>query len=107
MNTVFAKTPETPYYAVIFTSKRTEGNTEAYDAETQKMLNLLKDQEGFLGFETAEDKIEIGVSYWKDIASILAWKNNLGHLAAKKKGKDTFYERFIVRIAKVEREYSF
>ena len=107
MNKLFAKTPDTPYYAVIFTSKRAEGHTEEYDVETQKMIALLADQEGFLGFETAREEIGITISYWKDIASIMAWRNNLGHLAAQKKGKDSFYETFKVRIAKVERDYSF
>lgn len=107
MKKLFAETPVTPYYAVIFTSKRTEGHTDEYDSETQKMIALLANQEGFLGFENASEEIGITISYWKDIASIMAWRNNLGHLAAQKKGKDSFYETFKVRIAKVERDYSF
>ncbi|HIP48749.1 MAG TPA: antibiotic biosynthesis monooxygenase [Lutibacter sp.] len=107
MNKLFAETPDAPYYAVIFTSKRTEGHTDEYDEETQKMITLLADQKGFLGFETASKEIGITISYWKDIAAIMAWRNNLGHLAAQKKGKESFYEAFKVRIAKVERDYSF
>lgn len=107
MEKLFADTPKAPYYAVIFTSKRADGNAEEYDDETKKMIALLTNQEGFLGFETAKEKIGITISYWKDIASIMAWRNNLGHLAAQKKGKDIFYETFKVRIAKVERDYSF
>lgn len=45
---MIAKTPEPPYYAVIFTSERTE--TENGYAETsERMVELAAEQPGFLG----------------------------------------------------------
>ena len=51
MQTV-AKTPAPPYYAVIFTSVRTDGDNNYGDA-AKRMLELASKQPGFLGFETA------------------------------------------------------
>lgn len=97
---------EAPYYAVIFTSKRTEIN-DGYSEMAQKMVELAQQQEGFLGVESARNEIGITVSYWKDLYSIATWKQNIDHLEAQQKGKTTWYENYIVRIALVEREYHF
>lgn len=97
---------EAPYYAVIFTSKRTESN-DSYSEVAQKMVELAQKQEGFLGVESARNEIGITVSYWKDLTSISKWKQNLNHLDAQQKGKTIWYENYTVRIALVEREYHF
>jgi heme-degrading monooxygenase HmoA len=97
---------EAPYYAVIFTSKRTDSN-DSYSEVAQKMVELAQKQEGFLGVESARNEIGITVSYWKDLTSISKWKQNLNHLYAQQKGKTTWYENYTVRIALVEREYHF
>lgn len=103
---MIAQTPPAPYYAVIFTSLRTENN-DGYSSMAERMLELAKTQSGFLGFETARTEIGISVSYWKDVESISLWKKNSEHLLAQKLGKEKWYSRFTIRICKVEREYSF
>ena len=101
-----AKTPKPPYYAVIFTSiKKTE--SDEYNRISKRMIDLVKSQEGFLGFETAQEKIGITVSYWKNLKSITAWKNNFEHQDAQKLGKENFYQTFKVRISKIEKDYHF
>ena len=94
------------YYAVIFTSERTEID-EGYLAMTKKMETLAKEQEGFLSVESARSEIGITVSYWKDLESIKKWKQNMDHLVAQEKGRSTWYESYTTRICLVEREYSF
>lgn len=103
---MIAKTPEPPYYAVIFTSVRTDGDN-GYAEMSDKMTELAKNQPGFLGIESAREQIGISVSYWRDPESIKRWKENLEHQVARKKGKEIWYRQFTTRIAKVEREYSF
>lgn len=95
-----------PYYAVIFTSVRTEIE-QGYAEMSSLMVNMAKEQEGFLGVESARNEIGITVSYWKDLESIKNWKNNLDHLQAQRMGKQKWYESYKVRIALVEREYDF
>lgn len=95
-----------PYYAVIFTSKRTEID-ENYSKIATKMIELAQLQEGFLGVESARNEIGITVSYWKTLEDIKNWKQNLDHLDAQKLGVSKWYENYTVRIALVEKEYSF
>ena len=74
---MIADTPASPYYAVIFTSLRTEGD-QGYAEAAARMLELAREQPGFLGVESArgEDGLGITVSYWASEAAILAWKHH-------------------------------
>jgi heme-degrading monooxygenase HmoA len=103
----FANTPEPPYYAVIFTSKRTEGD-HGYEVMAQAMFELALAQPGCLGAETArgENGIGLTVAYFTDEASIKNWKANAQHLTAQKLGKERWYSHYELRIAKVERDYA-
>jgi len=101
-----AKTPEPPYYAVIFTSDRTEGDS-GYGAMAGKMVELASKQPGFIGVESARESVGITVSYWTDLASIKAWKHNAEHILAQKRGKEIWYKEFKTRISKVKRDYGF
>jgi len=101
-----AKTPSPPYYAVIFTSQRTEGD-KGYSAMAEKMVELASRQSGFLGVESAReaDGLGITVSYWESEEAIRNWKRNSEHQLAQEAGKKTWYETYQIRVAKVEREY--
>ncbi len=104
MMSLFANTPKPPYYAVIFTSIRTEEDN-GYAEMAERMITLAKQQYGFLGIESARDEVGITVSYWSDLTSIKNWKNNVEHIVAQEKGRDIWYKSFKVRISKVERDY--
>jgi heme-degrading monooxygenase HmoA len=67
-----ATTPPPPYYAVIFTSLRTEGDN-GYAETALRMLELAREQPGYLGFETARGGLGISVSYWESPEAIRAW----------------------------------
>ena len=101
-----SNTPEPPYYAVIFSSIRTEGDN-GYSEMAARMVELVSEQPGFWGAETAREDIGITVSYWKDLESIKLWQQNSAHLLAQKYGREKWYSAFKVRITKVEREYGF
>ncbi|MEQ8233177.1 MAG: antibiotic biosynthesis monooxygenase [Gammaproteobacteria bacterium] len=98
---------EAPYYAVIFTA--TPGaDTRDYGETVARMLELVADMPGFLGVEAAvEASGEIVVSYWRDEASILAWKRHAEHRAAQQRGRAHWYAGYAVRVARVERSYTF
>jgi len=101
---MLAKTPETPYYAVIFTSVRKEGDN-GYSKMAERMMELAAEQDGFLGVESARNEIGITVSYWRDLESIKNWRENAEHTIARNKGRTEWYKSFKTRIAKVERDY--
>lgn len=103
---MIASTPKPPYYAVIFTSTRTEGDN-GYSKAADRMIELAKQQEGFIGAESARNEIGITVSYWRDLNAIKKWKENAEHSIAREKGRNDWYKYFKTRIAKVERDYEF
>jgi heme-degrading monooxygenase HmoA len=105
----FARTPSPPYYAVIFTSKRNTSDDHGYAVASQRMVDLGSRYDGFLGIESVRgsDGIGITVSYWRDEAALLAWKRDTEHQKAQRGGREAWYERFEVRVAKVERAYAF
>jgi heme-degrading monooxygenase HmoA len=100
------ETPKPPYYAVIFSSVRTESD-EGYSEMANYMIELAKKQDGFLGVESARQEVGITVSYWRDLESIKNWKEHSEHTIARNKGRSTWYRVFKVRIAKVEKDYGF
>jgi len=101
---MIALTPAPPYYAVIFTSTRTEGDN-GYVGMAIAMEELAKQQDGYLGIESARNELGITVSYWESLEAIKNWKQNLDHLAAQKLGKEKWYEHYKVRVCRVERDY--
>ena len=104
---MLANTPKPPYYAVIFTSIRTAIEDVQYTKMADFMLTLAKQQDGFLGEESARNEIGITVSYWRDLESIKAWKQQTNHKIAQQKGKTDWYTQYKTRICKVERDYGF
>ena len=98
---------EVPCYAVIFSSLRTEGDRE-YGATAQRMEELAESMPGYLGIESArgDDGFGITVSYWRDEASIAAWRQYGEHVMAQERGKRQWYAHYETRVAKVERSYS-
>lgn len=103
-----SKTPQVPYYAVIFTSERTERDN-GYEKMGDKMLELVSKQPGFLGVESLYDNNGKGitVSYWDSLDAIKSWKENSLHMAAQEKGKSEWYRSFGLRVCKVERDNFF
>ncbi len=97
------------YYAVIFTSQRSDAEMEMYGLTSARMVELAQQQPGFLGLESVreEDGLGITVSYWRDRDSITAWGQHAEHMVAQKLGRQEFYIWFQLRIAKVIDDRSF
>jgi len=101
-----AKTPEPPYYAVIFSSQRTDGD-RGYASTAERMLELASKQPGFLGAESVRgvDGFGITVSYWSTEEAIAAWRSHAEHKPVQEAGRRVWYEDYQLRVAKVERAY--
>ena len=102
-----AKTPQPPYYAVIFSSQRNGKGETDYAAAAEHMFELVMQQPGYLGAESARDANGFGitVAYFDSEENILRWRNHAEHAATRARGKREWYEHFDVRVAKVERAY--
>lgn len=103
----FASPPEPPYYAVIFTSRRTAGEN-GYGEVSAAMVELAAQQPGFLGIESVRgaDGLGITISYWDREDAIAHWRRNAEHAATRERGRSLWYEHYEVRVARVERAYA-
>ena len=103
----FTDLPKPPYYAVIFSSQRNVHDDAGYGAMAQRMVELAHAQPGFLGVESTRgaDGFGITVAYWESEDAIRAWRMHAEHTAAREQGRRDWYDRFELRVAKVERAY--
>jgi heme-degrading monooxygenase HmoA len=99
-----AATPAPPYYAVVFTSVRSGDDADGYAAMARRMEELAATQRGFLGLESARDEQGVGitVSYWDSLEAIREWGRHLEHRVAQAGGRSRWYERFRLRVCRVE-----
>jgi heme-degrading monooxygenase HmoA len=104
---MIASTPAPPYYAVIFTSLRTAGDSENYGEMAAQMAVLAADQPGYLGAESVRDELGITVSYWESLEAIRQWKAQADHLIAQQLGREKWYAAYKTRVCRVERDYGF
>src|SRR5438270_7912132 len=95
-----AKTPEPPYWAVIFTNLRTPGD-HGYAQTADEMEQLAAEQPGYLGLESVRDELGTGitVSYWESEEAIANWRRHADHLAAQKAGREKWYRAYVLRVA--------
>ena len=107
---MFAVTPDPPYTAVIFTSRRTTDDEDEYAVAAQRMEDLASTQPGYLGIESARDphtRFGITVSYWETEAAARSWKQVAEHVDVQRLGATRWYELYQVRIATVGRAYRY
>ena len=103
-----SETPEPPYWAVIFTSRRDAHAGDGYAETAERIFELAAEQPGFLGVETARSGgVGITVCYWDSEHAIAAWKAQAEHAAAQREGRARWYASYDVRVARVERAYGF
>ena len=97
------------YYAVIFSSQRSDSSEDEYVKMANEMEALAKKQSGFRGIESFRDQQGRGVtiSYWDSESDIVEWKRNAEHVQAQIMGKKDFYDSYHLRVCRVEREYQF
>lgn len=95
---------EPPYYAVIFTSTRTEGDN-GYAVMAERMVELAAARPGFLGSDSVRgpDGKGITVSYWRRLEDIESWRVDAEHQEAQRLGQEKWYSEYDLRVARVER----
>lgn len=96
-------------YAVIFANQRTDEDAGGYAKTAERMVELVTQQPGCLGFDSARDPQGFGitVSYWDSLESIQAWRNHAEHMAAQVGGREKWYQSYDLHISKIEHSHSF
>ncbi len=105
---IFKDEIKKPYYAVIFSSVRTNGDNE-YSNMSRIIGEKVSRLPGFLGVESMrnENGFGITISYWDNLDSIQTWKMDEEHRKAKFLGKKIWYKEYKIRICKVEEDNYF
>lgn len=98
-----------PAYAVIFPNQRTAEDDEGYAKTAERMVELVCQQPGCLGFDSARDGQGFGitVSYWDSLDSIKAWRDHPEHIAAQLGGREKWYQHYDLHISKIEHSHKF
>lgn len=73
------------------------------------LFEMAQRQPGFLGYDDlgGSNGHSFNVSCWDSLEAIREWREQLDHRAAQRRGKSEWYRWFEVRVASVERAYSF
>ncbi len=97
-------------YAVIFEVTPAAAGKDEYLSIAAELRKFLENRDGFISIErfqslSAEGKL-LSLSFWRDEASIEAWRNLLEHRTAQQKGKDSLFQSYRIRVAEVVRDYT-
>lgn len=94
--------------AVIFFSRLGQ-DLAGYEETADRMLDLARQQDGFLGVDSLRDSSGLGVtvSYWRDRAAAAAWKRVAEHRLAQQQGSARWYSQWSLHICRVEESRCF
>ncbi len=95
--------------AVIFEVWPAEGQRDAYlDLAAALRADLLA-TDGFIAierFQSLNDPAKLlSLSFWRDEASVAAWRNRSSHRAAQARGRGGIFRDYRLRVAGVLRDY--
>lgn len=96
--------------AVIFEVKPKQEGSAEYLELAAGLRQFLENRDGFISIERFQSLSEEGkllsLSFWRDEAAIDAWRNLLEHRMAQKKGKESLFHSYRIRVAEVFRDYT-
>jgi heme-degrading monooxygenase HmoA len=95
--------------AVIFEVEPAEGRREAYLDIAARIRPSLEEIDGFISVERFESLTRPGkilsLSFFRDEAAVLAWRNTVEHRAAQQAGRGGVFAGYRLRVASVLRDY--
>jgi heme-degrading monooxygenase HmoA len=95
--------------AVIFEVVPADGARDAYLGLAGDLRPLLETIDGFISverFQSLSDPTKmLSLSFWRDEAAVLAWRNLENHRAAQAAGRSGIFADYRLRVANVIRDY--
>jgi heme-degrading monooxygenase HmoA len=93
--------------AVIFISGRNAADEAGYAEASDAMAAAAAMREGYLGIDSVRDAAGIGItiSWWRDEAAALAWRDDPDHSRIREMGRARWYDWYRVIVADVARAY--
>ncbi|NCB12203.1 MAG: antibiotic biosynthesis monooxygenase [Erysipelotrichia bacterium] len=97
-------------YGVIFEVEIQENKKGEYLQIATKLKEQLINEKGFISIERFQSLVNenklLSLSFWEDEKSILNWKKNLDHFSAQKKGRESIFKDYRIRVVEVKRDYT-
>ena len=97
-------------YGVIFEVEIQTNKQDEYLQIAAKLKEQLINEKGFISIERFQSLVNenklLSLSFWEDKKSILNWKKNLDHFAAQKKGRESIFKDYRIRVVEVKRDYT-
>ena len=96
--------------AVIFEVYPSTDGKQEYLEIAAELRKFLENRDGFISIErfqslSKEGKI-LSLSFWRDEEAIASWRNLLEHREAQKRGRQSLFLNYRIRVARVVRDYS-
>jgi len=93
--------------AVIFTSGLSARDPQGYAQAATRMASAAAARDGYLGIVSArgEDALGITISWWRDEAAAIGWRNDPEHTLIREQGRAVWYDWYRVVVATVDRTY--
>jgi len=93
----------------VFRSRLREEARDEYMALAPQISQLAKGMPGYLNHKVfvAEDGERVTIVEFKDQESQKAWATQVDHVAAKKRGRQSFYAEYGIQVCEVLRESKF
>ncbi|MFT4573434.1 MAG: ribosomal-protein-alanine N-acetyltransferase [Marinomonas primoryensis] len=104
--TVFSSPNTLPYYAVLLSSKLLL-NDLTYRLMAEKILELAKDQPGYLCAEYGAGEMDFLMTYWETRGAAEAWLNHDVQRRTLSIGERFWYEEYSLKLFKVIGDVSF
>ena len=95
--------------AVIFEVEPQAGKEDKYLGIAGELRPLVDEIDGFISIERFESLTQPGkilsLSFWRDEEAITEWRNITEHREAQRKGRESIFSDYRLRIAAVSRDY--
>ncbi len=95
---------------VIFEVKPTKEGKAEYLKIAAELREELSKAEGFISGERYESLSEEGkllsINVWESEQALAKWRNNQQHRQGQKRGHESLFEKYNIKVAKVIRDYS-
>src|SRR5574337_2128417 len=95
--------------AVIFEVEFGDEHKEEYLEHAARLKPLLEEMDGFISVERFQSLADphklVSLSFWKDEASVRAWREHAEHRATQAAGRAGIFDGYRIRVAQVLRDY--
>ena len=90
---------------ILFRSKLTGAAGDDYDSTNDELEGLVRQNPGFIDVKSyrSDDGERLTLVWWRDEASLLAWRNLPRHREAQATGRKKWYEYYKMEVATVTR----